>query len=495
MKVLDYNTSAHFGVPELVLMEQAATAFVDAFLKLSISGNGIIFCGTGNNGADGLAIARLLTERNVSVDICMIKDIWQIDAPTSNAYNIQKGICDTYQFSVLKEKGSLSAKKYDFVIDAVFGIGLSRTLSDEYADIIETMNQIDAIHIGVDIPSGVHADNGQIMGTAVKCDYTITFSYDKLGLNLWPGTDYAGKIIIAPIGITNKSWLDKRPSFAVLEETDMQKVSTRQAHSNKGTYGKLLIIAGGKDMAGAAILSARAAYRNGVGIVKVLTMEANRNAICSAVPEAVVVTYESAFDYNALQQMLLWADAVVIGPGFGTTDLSKDILTFVADNATTPVLFDADALNIMAVDTSIFDKKHENWIITPHLGEFSRLTNHGIEWIQKNLAEEALEFAREHDVICVLKDFHTVTANPYGLSYLNLSGNHGMATAGSGDVLSGIIGTFLAQGLKPIKAAAYGVFLHGCAGDKARVRASAHAMMASDIVEALQEVWNKMENE
>lgn len=494
MKFLDHNTSSFFEVPELVLMEQAAKGFVQEFLSLSIAGKGIVFCGTGNNGADGLAIARLLKEKGFDIDVCIITEAWGVSAKCSESFEVQKRICETYGYSMIFDKNHFSISKYDFVIDAVFGIGLSREISGEYSEIIDTINQIDAIHIAVDMPSGINADNGQVMGNAVKCDYTITFSYNKLGLELWPGNEYSGQVVITDIGITNQSWLDKKPSFAYLEEEDVKALPKRPTHSNKGTFGKLLIIAGGENMAGAAILSARAAYRNGVGLVKVLTHEMNRVVIQTAVPEAIVITYSNIDFSEELNKNLQWADAVVIGPGLGITATSYKFVNQVATQCQVPVLFDADALNVLAQNPQLYSNEHINWVFTPHLGEFSRLTGREIEWIQKNLTETALEFSRDCDVICVLKDFHTVIANPFGLSYLNLSGNNGMATAGSGDVLSGMIGAFLAQGMKPLDAAAYGVFLHGLAGDVARKQMGTHAMMASDIIEGLKEVWNKMEN-
>ena len=494
MKHLDNNTSSCFKVPVVVLMEQAAKEFVHELLALNISGKGIVFCGNGNNGADGLAVARLLIEQGLDIDICIVKDVWKLDAKVSDLFLVQKDICDAYQYSMVVDKEQIIQTKYDFVVDAVFGIGLTRTLSEEYLEILSTINQIDATHIAVDMPSGVNADNGQVMGSAVKCDYTITFSYNKLGLELWPGSDYAGCVVVADMGITDHSWMEKKPSFAYLTQSDLLKISKRPSHSNKGTFGKLLIIAGGDNMAGAAILSARAAYRNGVGLVKIYTSNSNRVAIQIAVPEAIVVTYEEKVDYIEFGKEVQWADAVVVGPGLGTTDCSKEIVEFIAQNSRVPVLFDADALNIIAQNTNILLKNHTDWVVTPHLGEFSRLTGQDISWIQNNLTETALEFARTYDVICVLKDFHTITANPYGLSFLNLSGNNGMATAGSGDVLSGVIGAFLAQGIKCIEAAAYGVFIHGMAGDWAERIMGTHPMMASDIVDGLKEVWNKVEN-
>ncbi len=496
MKLLDQNTINCFHIPEMVLMEQAAFVFVWELSNIlkNNAHKGIVFCGTGNNGADGMAIARLLNERGIQTDICKTKDLWKLTAETSESYKLQEKICSSYEFTFVDTIEQIYNSEYDFVIDAVFGIGLSRNLGDEYLQIVDTINNISALKIAVDMPSGINSDNGQIMEKAVKCDYTITFSFAKHGQLLWPGNEYAGKTIVADMGITARSWLDKKPSMAYLEECDLYSLPQRPVHSNKGTFGKLLIIAGSINMAGAAILAARAAYSNGVGLVKVFTNEANRFIIQTSVPEAIVSTYDRVLNDNVLIDELKWADAVVVGPGIGTDSIAKQIVQVVRRNAAIPVVYDADALNLIAEDINSLLLPHTECIVTPHLGEFSRLTGNAVSWIQKNLIDSALDFARTYDVICVLKDFHTVIANPYGLNYLNLSGNNGMATAGSGDVLTGIIGAFLAQGFKGIDAASYGTFVHGMAGDIAQNNMGTYGVTASDIIWGIKEVWNKVEN-
>lgn len=494
MKFLDQNTSDCFKVPELVLMEQAALAFVRELSLLSVGKKGIVFCGTGNNGADGLAIARLLNEQGIQTSVYKVKEIYGWNTDTSDSYKVQDSIYTAYHYPVVTEEKQVYAEEYDFVIDAVFGIGLSRNLNEEYQQVIKLMNSLRAIRIAVDMPSGIHAGNGQVMQEAVKCDYTITFSFAKLGQYLWPGCDYAGKVLVAQMGITQRSWLDKKPSMACLEPVDLQQLPARPMHSNKGTFGKLLIIAGNTHMAGAAVLSAKAAYRSGVGLVKVFTHEENRALIQTAVPEAIVSTYGKNWEEALLVEEINWADSIVIGPGIGNSDTAEKMVELVRKTSAVPVLWDADALNILAKDVNQLLLPHTEFIVTPHLGEFSRLTGNAVPWIQNNLTDSAVDFARTYDVICVLKDFRTVIANPYGMSYLNLSGNNGMATAGSGDVLTGIIGALLAQGLKGIDAAAFGVYMHGLAGDMARAHMGTYAVTASDIIEGMKEVWNKVEN-
>ena len=291
------------------------------------------------------------------------------------------------------------------------------------------------------------------------------------------------------MGITERSWLDKKPSVAFLEKSDLSILPKRPAHSNKGTFGKLLIIAGNETMAGAAVMAAKVAYRCGVGLVKVYTHESNKSCLNETVPEAIVSTYDTKLDKESLISEIQWADSIVVGPGLGQTGISNDIVKIVRETTTVPVVWDADGLNILAMDIDALLLPHTEYILTPHLGEFSRLTKNSVSWIQEHLVESAVDFARTYDLICVLKDFRTVTANPYGLSFLNLSGNNGMATGGSGDVLAGIIGALLAQGLNGKDASSFGVYIHGLAGDLAREKMGTHSIMASDIIEALKEVW------
>ena len=487
MKFLDQNTSESFHVPELVLMEQAAMAFVrNLFLLMDKIDTALVVCGSGNNGADGLAIARLLHESGVKVSVYLAGEIAGLHTTTS--YEIQKKICTSYQLEVIKELPSKNDSGFSVIVDAVFGIGLSRNITGILADIINRMNELRGRKTAVDIASGVDANNGTLLGTAFRADDTITFSFGKVGQYLWPGNEYSGEVHVVPMGITMASWLDKKPRIAVLEDTDLDLLPERRSHSNKGTYGKLLLIAGSVNMAGAAILSAKAAYRAGCGLVKVLTPEENRSVLQAAVPEAVLSTYGTRMDEQQMVEELKWADAVVLGPGIGTGKTAQMIVKMVLQNCAVPYVFDADALNIIAMQPKMLLCPHTDLIVTPHLGEMARLTGDTVALIQTRLMECAESFAQTYDVICVLKDFHTVTAIPYGLTYVNLSGNNGMATAGSGDVLAGIIGSLLAQGMEARLAAPMAVYLHGLAGDAAKIRCGTRSLMASDIIDGLNNI-------
>lgn len=490
MKLLDQNTSSVFHVPELVLMEQAAMAFVRKLFSLKEEYHKnvksvLILCGSGNNGADGMAVARLLMQTGLNVCTCLCGE--QVGHTTSGSYKTQKSICQAYGMRMTKE---LSPENFDLVIDALFGIGLSRNIEGELADVIQKVNEADAWRVAVDISSGVHADDGAILNVAFAADDTITFSFGKIGQFLWPGSDASGRISIVSMGITKESWLDRKPHLAMLEKDDIKRLLPKRTdHSNKGTYGKLLVIAGSVNMAGAAVMCARAAYRSGVGLVKVLTAEENRVSIQTLLPEAILSTYGVKIDESQVTEELKWADAVVLGPGIGTDKNAQKLVELVLKNCAVPLLLDADALNVIAKEPEVLLRPHTEMIITPHLGEMARLTEDAVSLIQSRFVESAFTFAQTYNVVCVLKDFHTITAIPYALGYLNLSGNNGMATAGSGDVLSGIIGAMLAQGMTADLAAPLGVYLHGLAGDKAAKATGERALIATDLIEALPMVY------
>lgn len=490
MKLLDQNTSSVFHVPELVLMEQAAMAFVRKLFSLKEEYHKnvksvLILCGSGNNGADGMAVARLLMQTGLNVCTCLCGE--QVGHTTSGSYKTQKSICQAYGMRMTKE---LSQENFDLIIDALFGIGLSRNIEGELADVIQKVNEADAWRVAVDISSGVHADDGAILNVAFAADDTITFSFGKIGQFLWPGSDSSGRISIVSMGITKESWLDRKPHLAMLEKDDIKRLLPKRTdHSNKGTYGKLLVIAGSVNMAGAAVMCARAAYRSGVGLVKVLTAEENRVSIQTLLPEAILSTYGVKIDESQVIEELKWADAVVLGPGIGTDKNAQKLVELVLKNCAVPLLLDADALNVIAKEPEVLLRPHTEMIITPHLGEMARLTGDAVSLIQSRLVESAFTFAQTYNVVCVLKDFHTITAIPYALGYLNLSGNNGMATAGSGDVLSGIIGSMLAQGMTADLAAPLGVYLHGLAGDKAAKATGERALIATDLIEALPMVY------
>lgn len=487
MKQLDEVTTQNFHVPGIVLMEQAAYVFVETLMRqCPVFGHVLVVCGTGNNGGDGIAIARLMRQRGVEAEVYLPK---QEPASFSVSCQLQKEIYEAYGYPFVSD--IMERDDWDWVVDALFGTGLSREISGEYAGIIERMNQLKAKKAAVDIPSGVSANTGEILGAAFRADMTITFSFAKIGHYIWPGSECCGKIRIADMGITKESFIGKGPKLLAYTEEELCLLPKRKQHSHKGSYGKLLVIAGSFGMAGAAYLCAKAAYRCGTGLVRILTPEENRGILQTAIPEAVVSVYQKQPAKKQLEEAAAWADVIVFGPGIGTGSGMEEALHNILLMADVPMVIDADGLNLLAKEPELLNQSRADIIVTPHLGEMARLTGKTVSEIQQNIIHTACDFAERYGVVCVLKDAHTITAVPSGEAYLNLTGNCGMATAGSGDVLSGVIGSLLGQNLTAETAAVLGVYLHGMAGDKIRAKTGTYGMMAEDIIEGLTEIWNK----
>lgn len=504
MQSCDKKTIEYYQVPSMVLMERAALAFTDAIFdagyEMSMVG---IVCGTGNNGGDGLAVARLLHLQNIPVKVFLLGAVQRATEQTTH----QLAILEKYEVPVYKivdvEELKNQLSQCSLLIDGIFGVGLSREISGLYADVINCLNQCAAPTVAIDIPSGIHAGNGQVSGCAVKADMTVTFAFCKAGLVLYPGADYAGKVKVVEIGITKES-LDEKETYLYTHSTDeiLQMLPVRPARSNKGTFGKVVLVVGSNGMAGAAYLAAMAAYRTGCGLVRIVTPKENREILQSLVPEAVMTLYDSQCPQNCqdeLLEALQWADVVGIGCGLGVSKSSEYLLELVLKNTKVPVVIDGDGLNIVAKNQELLKRYTDRMrnitqseprcnmglVLTPHLGEMSRLTQISIKEIQQNIVKTASEYAKKYQICCVLKDARTVVTSGQEHAYLNLTGNNGMAKGGSGDILAGMICSLIAQGMEPQKASVAGVHLHGCAGDAAASKYGERGMIARDILECI----------
>lgn len=485
MKACDQTTIEHFKVPSLVLMERAALAVRDVVLERYPDARRILaVCGSGNNGGDGYAAARLLNLAGRTADVLFVG---KHDHRTEQTA-LQAEIFLQYGGRELPDEASL--KGYDLILDALFGIGLQREVIGRYADVIGAMNRVDTPVVSIDIPSGVSADTGQICGCAVRADLTVTMQYAKLGQMLYPGAYCCGELLVRDVGITDErvEW-EEEPVYALEKEDLKDLLPKRHPDANKGTYGKLLLIAGAKDMAGAACLSGGAALRSGCGLVKILSDEANRLILQSTLPEALFAPWPADGDLSA---HLEWADAVAIGPGLGQTPLSRSILQFVLASWKGPMVIDADALNLISKDASLAGEIPSGTVITPHPGEMSRLSalfkeKMSVNEVAADPVGAALAGCRELGCITVMKGARTVITDAQQV-FLNLYGNEGMATGGSGDVLTGIIGSLLAQGAESADAAKAGVLLHALSGDAAERTLGCRSMKAGDLVVFLPEV-------
>ena len=489
MKNLDRHTIEVKKVPSLVLMERAALSVAEEMVKEpGRLQNTLVVCGMGNNGGDGAAIARILFLWGYQVSLLFLGNPEHMSEETKR----QKEICDSYG---VPETNNPCWNEYTTIVDAVFGIGLSRNVQGVYQEMMEQINQSGAYIWAVDIPSGINGDTGAVMGMAVRADETVTFAFAKAGHYLYPGTSFCGKLHVKDIGIYMEP--DDRETYLHCPEiSDFKCFPEREKDGNKGTFGKILIVAGSCNMAGAAYLSARAALLTGAGMVKIHTVEENRMILQQLLPEALLYT-DSEKNWEERKKMwqknLDWADVVVVGPGIGQEQRARELTAFYLKNCRKPMVVDADALNIIAAEQHLKEFLGNHCILTPHMGEFSRLTGISISKLKENPVFYARRTARTLGAVCVAKDARTVTALADETIYLNLSGNDGMATAGSGDVLSGILGGLLGQYKAFAMVAPLGVYLHGLAGDEACRTVGKRCMTAADILQGLAAVLKKIE--
>ena len=461
MKELDHNTIQKAGISSPVLMERAALKTVEEIvqrLKNKEKEKILVVCGTGNNGGDGLAIARLLQLRGVRTWYYIAGKEEKMTAETA-------GQLKTAEYYQVPRVHNLDPDEYTTIVDAIFGVGLSRPVEGKYAELISTMNRASAYKVAVDIPSGIDSDTGFEKGIAFRADLTVTFAFRKRGLCFYPGRMYGGEIVVTDIGIY--SIPGKKICMHHLEREDLKMLPERVPYGNKGTFGKVLLIAGSEGMCGAAYLSAAAALKSSAGMVRIQTVEDNRIPLQTLLPEAMITC---DFDEKKNQAMLDWCDVLVIGPGLGTGAQSRERAQWFLAKAA----------------------ECKKTIIT--IGRQYGSGGKEIGKIQDCLAQTAADYAKESGAVCVLKDACTVVADAFGDMYLNISGNAGMATAGSGDVLSGVLAgiqcMYLAAEKKfsPVILAALGVYVHGLAGDLAAETVGQRGMTAGDIICFLPEI-------
>ena len=484
MKACDAYTINEIGVPSCVLMERAALACAMEVIKEADRTVGAkrILCvvGSGNNGGDGAACARILSLKGYSADLCVVGS----EEHFTKDMREQMQICRNLG---IREISGEEIGGYDIYVDCIFGIGLSRNVQGRYADVIEAINRENAFVVSADIPSGIHADTGAVMGCAVQADVTVTMQLKKAGLLLNPGAKYAGRVTAAEIGICDRYGLGDGPEIHALGPDDAELlIPERRSDGNKGSFGKILIIAGSRGMCGASYLSALAALRAGAGMVKIIAPEENREILQTLLPEAILGLYSSIESAVAAADAgFSWADAVCMGPGLGMSDLSKEVVLHVLAFCELPLVIDADALNIIAGMEVFPEILSKRVYLTPHLMEMERLTRLPVRVLKEDPVRHALHFSEETGAVILMKDARTVIACPDGRIFINCSGNSGMATAGSGDVLSGILTALIGRGCDPDKAAALAAFIHGEAGDRAMERFGPDYMNASDIIKGL----------
>lgn len=506
MKKADQTTSEYFGLDSMLLMERAALCVVrhieERFPKKVPV---LVLAGPGGNGGDGVAIGRILYLRDYPVQILLTKPADKCSAICQK----QITIAQKYQVPFTKSFDEQAV----VIVDAMLGIGLNRELQEHMRNLVLKVNQTKSYVVSVDVPTGINADNGKIMGDAIKAQETVTFGFEKLGLYLYPAAKYCGKISVEEIGITKESFLGELPTSYLLEDQDLKHVLQRPTDGNKGTFGKIFIIAGSQKMAGAAVFAAKSALRMGCGMVKILTHSLNRDLILQMLPEAMLSFYEGKETQEEIEQLieegLSWGSVCLIGPGLSTESIADKIVVTLSkllvkkedcENKLSPhtVIYDADAINILAKETVLKDKlfnlQHTNVVFTPHMMELSRLSGIPKETLQSDFLDSVKDFAKDKTAIFVCKDARSITIRNNHF-WVNPTGCHALATAGSGDCLAGILSGVFAQkklSMKPgmhedtdLFLAALSVYFHGRLGEKAGQSTHSASVIASDLTEEI----------
>lgn len=477
MREADQYTINSLGVESPVLMERAAAACV-AYIKEQLTGTSkvCVVCGSGNNGGDGFAIARMLKSDGYDVTAVL----------AGNRGRCTKE-CEK-QLRLFEEAGGIVGKEfaegeYSVIVDALFGVGLSRDIEGGLFSLVDAMNRTEAFKVAVDIPSGVSADTGNVLGTAFRADLTVTFQEKKFGMAVYPGKELSGKVAVADIGISRQALREDGTTAVAFEKADYESLlPVRKEDSHKGTYGKVLVVAGSKGMCGAAYFNAKAAYMSGAGLVKIYTAEENRAILQQLLPESIIVSYER-FIGEELKRHLAWADVVCMGSGLGTDETALAHVRTVLFSGSVPCVIDADGLNILSRNPELSGQILKGrYVLTPHMKEMSRLTGYSVADIKNDRLKVLKEYTDQTGAVCVLKDSRTLIGKRGERTALNPSGNSAMAKAGSGDILAGVIAGFLAQGLDCYDGAVLGTYIHGRAGDYARETKGGYSVMAEDII-------------
>lgn len=498
MGKIDKFSIGQIGIPGIVLMENAALKIVKHVEEYfdqnkPVNGGITIVTGKGNNAGDAFSAARHLITYGRRVKIYCVFEQELITGDARLNFDILQRMGADMEF--LTAEAQLDGLCTDIrnsglVIDGIFGTGFRGQVQGHIKKVIELINEYASYIISVDIASGVEAATGKVSDACIRADSTITFELPKIGQLVYPGLGYTGKLFVESIGMPLQAIENAELHTNLIDSSFVKSViPVRKPEFNKGNCGKVLIVTGSSGMAGSGCISAKAGLRTGSGLVYIAAPLSLINIYQSVVPEAVTVGIEdnagaiSEQGLNSILSILGKCSAAAIGPGLSANSSIFNIISSIAGRIEIPIVLDADALNVIANNTDIFKEFKKDVVITPHPGEMSRLTGLETSYIQNNRIEVAKEFAAKWQVVLVLKGACTIIADKSGEVYINPTGNAGMATAGSGDALSGIIASLIGQGAAALPAAAAGVYLHGLAGDMAAVEKGEHGLNAMDIVE------------
>jgi len=506
MRKLDQRAISEFGIPGMVLMENAARGIINtlfrSFPDLLTSRVGVL-AGRGNNGGDGLAVARYLANRGISCRVFLFAAHEEIKGDAGANLGILKrmGVAVQEVLNLEEWEGQKAlVGSSDLLLDGIFGTGLKGPVEGFFREIIESVNSLNKPVVAIDIPSGLDADSGQVLGACIQARITVTFGLAKRGLLIQPGAQAAGRVVIVDISLPAPAVEGERIQDYLIEGADFPPyLPPRKPEAHKGQFGHLFILAGSPGKTGAAALVSQAALRVGTGLITLGVPESLNSILEEKVTEVMTEplpeTREKTLGLSAQQRIYELCSrktALAIGPGLSLNSETIRLVQQLVRKSPLPAVMDADGLSALAGKLEILRKNQKELILTPHPGEMSRLAGISIEEIQRDRFGVARGFAKEYGVILVLKGSRTLVASPGGEVFINPTGNPGMASGGMGDVLTGMIGGFLAQGLPALEAAKLGVYLHGLAGDYAVFLKGERGIAATDLAELTPKALNAL---
>lgn len=502
MRAIDESTIRKHGIPGITLMENAGAGIARRMLEsVLVNRRGdtkvAILCGPGNNGGDGFVIARHLSAAGVTVQIFALTPIPQLKGDAR--VNAERAAAQKIIMSVIPESGgSPVLGEFDVIVDALFGTGFHGNITGIAADLINAANQSGVPIVSVDTPSGLDSDTGMMSEPTISAAHTFTLGASKLGQWLWPGRRAVGRLEVIDIGIPDAALREVEPHLRLItREFVREALPPRPPDAHKGTFGKALIIGGSAGLSGAVILASNACLRSGAGLAYAAVPESLVDVVDAGAIETVTrplpeVRAKRVIAKRALgevRRLCADVDAVAIGPGLSTHHETQELVRRFISRTAKPSVIDADGLNACAKDTAcLTSPDRAPLILTPHVGEMARLLQTDTQTIARDRLSAAIGAAEKFNCIVVMKGAPTFVAEPNGDTYLNPTGNSGMATGGVGDVLTGIVVSLLAQGCEPVTAAICGVYLHGQAGDLAAVSMGQRSLVASDLVSSLPSV-------
>ena len=497
MQEIDRHAIGESGVPSLELMENAGSRVAEIILKkIDKTDPVFVICGKGNNGGDGLVVARLLLNAGIPVEVALVS---KPDALSKDAVHNLKELMKLRPkiFSLENDKnltrftGTIENSKY--IVDAIFGTGLNSPVRGLYEKVITKINSHSKPVISIDIPSGLSSDTGEVLGAAVRSRITVTFGLPKVGMMLGSGSEYIRELYVVDIGFP-KDVIDREDTRInlITPELFLKYFGDRKADSHKNDFGHVFVIAGSTAKMGAGYLTSKAALRSGAGLVTYGLASAAFTRFDGRYAEVMVEPvsdkkkgYLITDSLNDVKKICHGKDVVAFGPGIGTHRDTAAFTKMLVSKLALPLVIDADGLNNLTGDLQLLEKRHAPTVLTPHPGEMAGLTGKDKKVVQKERLKIASDFSKKHRVVLLLKGHRTIVASPEGEIYINPTGNPGMASAGMGDALTGMIAAFIAQKIPPTIATCAAAYIHGLSGDIAAAKKSEIALIASDLIESI----------